>query len=309
MTSSRFGLVGILLILGTGWGLTQPLSKIAVSEGYRHFGLIVWQLVIAAVLLGAITLVRGRGLPTTPQALRVYTIIALIGTVLPNAMSYEVARHLPAGWLSVIISTVPMVAFPIALWLGIDRFDWARFAGLLAGMLGVIVLALPVQAWITGTAAPDALPPNLWIWLLAGLIAPTLYAVEANYVAHWGTADLDPIQTLLGASIVGTAVAIPLALATGEWIDPRPPWGAPDFALILSSVIHAGVYSGYVWLVGRAGAVFASQVSYVVTGAGVVWAMLLLGERYGAGFWLAFALFILGLFLVRPRTDTDAPDL
>ena len=31
---------GVLLIMGAGWGLTQPLSKIAVSTGYRHFGLI-----------------------------------------------------------------------------------------------------------------------------------------------------------------------------------------------------------------------------------------------------------------------------
>lgn len=33
-----------LILMGAGWGATQPLSKIAVSEGYRHFGIIVWQL-------------------------------------------------------------------------------------------------------------------------------------------------------------------------------------------------------------------------------------------------------------------------
>lgn len=27
-----------LLLAGAGWGLTQPLAKIAVSEGYRQFG-------------------------------------------------------------------------------------------------------------------------------------------------------------------------------------------------------------------------------------------------------------------------------
>lgn len=307
MTTTRLGLVALLIVLGTGWGLTQPLSKIAVSEGYRHFGLIVWQLAIAAVLLGAITFLRGRRLPLTPHALRIYTILALIGTVLPNAMSYEVARFLPAGWLSVIISTVPLVAFPIALWLGTDQFDWGRMAGLVAGLMGVIVLALPVQAWLTGTAAPDALPPHLLIWLAAGLVAPTLYAMEANYVSSWGIGGLDPIQALFGASLVGVALALPLALATGTWIDPRPPWGAPDAALVASAVIHAAVYSGYVWMVGRAGAVFASQVSYVVTGAGVGWAMLLLGERYGAGFWVAFALLLMGLFLVRPREPMPAP--
>ncbi|MCP4818147.1 MAG: EamA/RhaT family transporter, partial [Shimia sp.] len=37
---------GILLAIGAGWGLTQPLTKIAVSEGYEPLGLIFWQLAI-----------------------------------------------------------------------------------------------------------------------------------------------------------------------------------------------------------------------------------------------------------------------
>jgi drug/metabolite transporter (DMT)-like permease len=44
------------------------------------------------------------------------------------------------------------------------------------------------------------------------------------------------------------------------------------------------VYAGYVWLVGRAGAVFAAQVAYLVTLFGVFWAMLILGETlFGLG--------------------------
>jgi hypothetical protein len=31
-------LLAVLVTLGAGWGITQPLAKIAVSEGYRHFG-------------------------------------------------------------------------------------------------------------------------------------------------------------------------------------------------------------------------------------------------------------------------------
>jgi len=53
--------------------------------------------------------------------------------------------------------------------------------------------------------------------------------------------------------------------------------------------------------VGRAGSVFASQVSYLVTGFGVLWAILFLGESYSAYVWSAMAVMMLGLFLVRPR--------
>jgi len=30
----------VLIFLGMGWSFTQPMSKLAVSEGYQHFGLI-----------------------------------------------------------------------------------------------------------------------------------------------------------------------------------------------------------------------------------------------------------------------------
>ena len=57
--------------------------------------------------------------------------------------------------------------------------------------------------------------------------------VEGNVIARWGTAGLDPFDVLFGASVMGMAIALPLALATGTFIDPRPPWGAPDVARLI----------------------------------------------------------------------------
>jgi drug/metabolite transporter (DMT)-like permease len=288
------GLIALLVVLGAGWGMTQPLAKIAVSEGYRHFGLVFWQLAIRAVALGLLNTLRGRGLPFTARHLRLYLLIALIGTVLPNSASYQAAVHLPSGVLSILLSLVPMFAFPIALGLGIDRFSARRLAGLGAGLLGVVLLV-----------APEASLPDraMVAWIPVALIAPFFYGLEGNVVAKWGTAGLDPIQTLFGASLVGMGLAAPLALATGQWIAPPAPadWGAPDTALVASSLIHASVYAGYVWLVGRAGSVFAAQVSYLVTAFGILWAKLLLGESYSPWIWAALGLIMAGLMLVQPR--------
>ena len=74
---------------------------------------------------------------------------------------------------------------------------------------------------------------------------------------------------------------------------------------MLSSVVHAAVYTAYVWLVGRAGAVFAAQVSYLVTPFGVLWAMLILGEGLSGTVWLAMAMMFAGLFLVQPRPSAE----
>ena len=138
------------------------------------------------------------------------------------------------------------------------------------------------------------------------LIAPLFYALEGNVVAKWGTVGLDPIQVLLGGSLVGLVIVLPVALVTGQAFLPPLKPGAPDLAILLSSVIHALAYAGYVGMVGRAGPVFTMQVSYLVTGFGVVWAMLLLGESYSGWIWAALGCMFAGLFLVQPRAVRQA---
>lgn len=293
MTTRQIAFYTVMLaLLGAGWGLTQPLTKIAVSTGYQHFGLIFWQLVIGVLVLGPVCLLRGARLPLSARHLRLYLIIAVIGTLLPNTASYQAAVHLPSGVLSLLLSMVPMFAFPIALTLGLDSFSPRRFAGLMLGLLGVSLIILPSAEFSMDL-------PVFWVGI--ALISGLCYAVEGNYVAKWGTEGLDALQVLFGASVVGTLLALPVALASGQFIDPRPPLDAAQWALVGSSVIHVLVYAGYVWLVGQAGPIFAVQVSYLVTAFGLIWAKLILAEAYAPALWLALLAMFAGMYLVQPR--------
>lgn len=282
----------LLALLGAGWGVTQPLSKIAVSTGYKHFGLIFWQQAIGFAFLCAICLPRGLRLPMSRKYLAFYLMIAVIGTVLPNSTSYQAVVHLPSGIMSLLLSMVPMFAFPVALAMGQDTFSWRRLGGLLAGLAGVLLLVAP------GANLSMNLPA---IWVLVGLVAGLCYAFEGNIVAKWGTHGLNALQVLWGASLVGALISLPLALGTGQFIDPRTSFGAPEWALVASSLIHVLVYAAYVWMVGRAGPVFAVQVSYLVTGFGLIWAKLILSEAYAPTIWIALAFMFFGMYLVQPR--------
>jgi len=283
---------GVLIMLGAGWGLTMPLTKIAVSTGYQHFGLIFWQMAIGTLVMTLLGVLTGRRLPFQRDAVRVYVAIALIGSVLPNTASYQAAVHLPAGILSILLSMIPIWAFPIALLLSLDRYEVRRLAGLIVGLAAVMLIALP------GADFSGNIPV---FWLLVALISGLFYAFEGNYVAKWGVAGLDPLQVLWGASLVGTLIALPLAIGSGQWISPLPPYGAADIAQTANATLHVFVYTGYVWLVGRAGPVFAVQVSYLVTLFGVFWARIILDEAYAASAWLALCLMLLGMYLVQPR--------
>lgn len=161
----------LLLVIGTGWGATQPLTKIAVSTGHPPLGLIFWQTVIGAMFMGVVLLARGRPLPLTRPALVAALVIALSGTIIPNSASYRAIAHIPAGVASILLSLIPMIAFPMALALGLERFSLRRFAGLGLGFAGVLLLILPEAS------LPD---PAMLIWIPVGLIASVCYAFEGN---------------------------------------------------------------------------------------------------------------------------------
>ena len=294
-----FWLFVFLALLGAGWGATQPLGKIAVSEGYRHYGIIFWQQLISVLFLGTICAVRGRLPAVTLPRVIVWLVIAAIGTLLPNLANYEAARHLPAGWISVILSLVPIFAFPIALGLGLERFQARRLAGLGLGLAAMMILLAP------DLTAPNGQGAFVLFWVVVSASAAAAYALEGNVVSRWGTAGMGPFQTLFGASVVGLIVSLPLSLSLDVFFWPDPEFGAPDQAILLTSLIHALVYSGYVWLVGRAGSVFAAQVSYPVTVFGVLWSIWMLGESYSGAFWIATALMLVGLALVQPRRSNS----
>ena len=293
---SRWFFVAVLIFLGVGWGSTQSLGKIATSTGHQPFGLIFWQLVIGAFVLGAVSLVRGRGMVFSRPAFVFYLVIAVIGTLIPNATFYASVVHLPAGIMSILISTVPLLAFPMALALGLDRFTAGRLAGLALGLVGVALIASP------GGASGGAVSIG---WLMVAMVGPLFYAMEANYVARGGTAGMDAVQAMFGVSVVGATLALPIALMTGQWVDPFP-MGPAEWALVASSTVHAVVYASYVWLASKAGSVFASQTAYLVTGSGVIWAMLLLGERFSPVVWAALVVMLAGVALVQPRRKPAA---
>ena len=289
---SRRALVAILLALGTGWGSSQATGKMATETGHGPFGIMFWQLAICTVVLGAISLARGRGLVLRPAALRFYVVVALLGTLVPNWTFYTSVVHLPAGVMSLIIALVPMLSLPLAVAAGIDRFSAARVAGLGLGLAGVALIASPGGA---------ALGPGALAWLPVALVGPLFYALEATWVAKVGTGEMDAVQAMFGASAMGLVLCLPLVWATGEGFVPAPPWDRAEIALLVMSVSHAALYATYVWLAATAGAVFAAQSSYVVTVTGVFWAMLLLDERFSPLVWAALAALLAGVALVQPR--------
>jgi drug/metabolite transporter (DMT)-like permease len=313
--ASRLLPFAVLIGLGAAWGLATPMTKVMVSAGYRDVGIVFWQAVIDLVVLLPV-LARFGGLPRHRAAWLLYLFVAFFGSILPGVASTTAARFLPSGVVSLCISLVPLFALPIALMLGTDRASPARLLGLVSGLGGVALILWP------GSIGALTEGQGLGMAAALAMIAPLSYAIEGNAVARLAQtrlgADvlapglLGAAQMVAGASLISALLAGPLALMRGVFLSPFDlpllPGGNPlaPLALVASALISLAAYVGYLWLIGRAGAVFAAQVSYLVTGFGIFWAMVLLGERFAPGFWGAMAVIFFGLILVQPRNAAAA---
>ncbi len=292
----RFRLFLILLILGAMWGVTVPLTKIAVSTGHQSLGLVFWQFLISTVALYGVTRLRGSKLRLDRHRLPFFLIICITGTLVPNTTSYIAAFHLPGGVMALIIALVPMFSLLIALLVGLENFKPVRMLGILLGAVAIALLVLPESS------LPDA---SKTLFILLALVAPFCYGLEGNYLSVKQPQDTGPVATLFGASLLGTFISLPLSLATDTFVNPFPSGiGHPELALGLSSLFHVSAYVGYIWMVKRTGAVFTAQVAYIVTPAGILLSIIMLGEEPSFYIWAAMGLLLIGLFMVQPRSQT-----
>jgi len=289
-----------LLAIGAAWGVTTPLVKTATLAGHGALGISLWQVALNLVVLGVFLGFRGqiRRLPMDAASVRLYLVFGLLGIALPQWASFTGTTHLPAGVMSIVISLVPVFSLPLALALGTERFSARRLAGVALGALAIILLIAP------GASLPEA---GLWGWVLVGALAPLFYAFEGAYVAGSTARGASALQVLWAGSVVAFVAVLPLSALFGGFISPLEGIGLGEAAILAAGLLSMAAFAGYIALLRHAGAVFGAQVAYTVTGSGVIWAMVILGERYSPGVWAALAALFVGIFLVQPRKAVPEP--
>ena len=292
----------MLLAAGVAWGLTFSLAKIAVDGGAHPLGITLWQALLGASLLLTVTLLRRRPLRLGRSFLNLYLLCALLGTAVPGVLFFYAAAHVPAGVLSITVTLVPILTVVLSALFGVERLAPGRVLGVLFGMLAVILLVAPEEALPHPAAAP---------WVLAACAASACYAAENLVIALRMPAGANAFSVASGMFIVASLVLAPVVAWTGSFVPLAWPWDGPwspvEWSIVGMSAISATAYSLFIYLVNRAGPVFASQTAYVVTLSGVFWGMAIFGEAHSLWIWLSLVLMMAGLTLVRPREAVAQP--
>ena len=280
-----------LLTVGLCWGATQLFSKLVVNDGHHPIGISFTGTVLGGVILAAILMARRQRLPLSRGHLIFYGICGFTGTAFPHVLGYTAMQELPVGVASIVIAIVPITTYLGALVMRLEPVVPKRMLGLMCGIAAVGMLVLPEAS----------LPrPEQAIWIALPVLTSLCYTVENIYIGVAQPRDLDPMQTICGLFWAAAILQLPVSVGTGEAM-PLGTFDVAEVSLIAMTFMHIVAYSGFVWLIGRAGPVFAAQVGYIVTLAGVLLGIIVLGEENSTWVWLSMGVMMVGLALVQPR--------
>ena len=281
-----------LLIVGAGviWGATFSLALIATSKGAHPLALSAWQVVLTAAFFLVVCLVSGVTL-FNRRNLRYYLVLALVGITLPNLFYYYAAPHLSAGILAITVSAVPLFTYAIMLLLSFESMVARRLAGIVLGMISILLLVIPDL----GLDSDDAS-----FWVLLVVLCALFYAIENVYISRGIPGHVDIREFLLGSNLIAIMIQFPLAIYLG--VDESWTWLATDEGLaVVGIAVGSGfAYSMFFYSIKSAGPVFASQCAYVVTISGVIWGIIVFSEQHTVWVWASVIVMLLGLVLVTP---------
>lgn len=288
-----------LLILGAGaiWGGVFSLTLIATAGGAHPLGLSAWQVALTAIFFLAACLL-GRVTAFKLTNLRHYLVLALIGITVPNLLYYYAAPFLSAGILAITVSTVPLFTYAIMLVLRFESVVSRRLAGIVLGMIAILLLVVPDQ----GLSSDDAS-----FWILLVLLCALLYAVENVYIGRGVPPRIDIRELLFASNLVACLVQFPLAIYLG--VDQTPAWLVTKAGLAIGGIAFGSAiaYAMFFYTIKVSGPVFASQCAYVVTISGVIWGIIVFSEQHTLWIWTSVIVMLLGLLLVSPD-DGDQTD-
>ncbi len=282
----------LLLVMGMVWGGSFSLAKLATEGGAHPLGLSLWQGLLGGALLFAFCLARRKLPQINRRHAGFYLVCGLLGTVLPSTLFFYAAPHVPAGILAITVAVVPILTYAISLPLKADVMTRGRAAGILLGMVSIVLLVAP------GSSLPsrDMVP-----WVLIALLAAAFYAAENMYIALRRPPGSDALAIVAGMLFMAALMLAPVVAATGSFVPLAPPWGVVEWSIVGMVLANALAYTLFIQVVTSAGPVFASQTAYIVTIAGVFWGMVIFGEQHSLWIWAALAVMLAGLTLVTPR--------
>jgi drug/metabolite transporter (DMT)-like permease len=289
----------LLVICGMMWGLLPALSRFAGIEQKGIAGAVslsLWVNIMGAVATLGYAAARGKlRLPNFREAVFLFNW-AILFSLMNQVLIYWVSQHLSVSVVSTITVLEGFVVFAAASALRMEVLSWPRLGGILLGAIGVI--------WLMASeiAEHEVLP---FFWMAVALVIPLTYAAESLLIAR----RPESLCSVLSVGFV-MLTSVPMLLAANcvhigpeAFALPDPDLLAAAFPIVLANL---AANLCYLALISAGGAVFAAQSSNFITLFGVMWGIVLVGEKVTGNLVLSLVLILAGLAFVGVNAKAEA---
>jgi len=282
-----------LVLLAAIWGASFLFMRIAAPE-LGPIALIALRVGISALVL-APALRSAPALAQFRERWRPLFVVGVANSALPFCLLAYSTLYLNAGLDSVLNAITPLWAALIAATVYRHPTGRAQVAGLLLGLVGVIVLV-----WPTFDAGVGKIP----LAIGAALLATLLYGFAVNYSKR-RLAGVRPPVVAFGSQFFAAVVLMPLAALTWPPHAITPSTWACVAAL---GVLCTGfAYVLFFRLVEHVGASYAASVTFLIPLFGVLWGGAFLGEPVTPAMLGGGAIVLVGTALASGRLAPPRP--
>ncbi len=279
----------IMVLLCAIWGLQQVAIKLTLA-GISPILQVGLRSVIGAVLVFGWARLRGIALFPADGSLPAGLLAGLL-FALEFICIYAGLEYTNASRMVVFLYTSPCFTVLGLHWfVSGERIGLRHGSGVALAFCGIL-LAFAEGKWRPATA-------DFWIGDLLGVVAAILWAATTVVIRATGLARISAARVLLYQLAVSAAIVLPLSLLTNE-----PGISAPTPTVLLG-MLYQGVivafasYLAWFWLLTKFLASRLMVFSFLTPLFGVLFGVVLLGERMSAQFGLAALLVVAGIMLV-----------
>lgn len=290
----------LLILLGFIWGTGYSIARFAMTQGVPPLGYSFWQSIGPAIIIGLITLLRGGTSKINISDCCYYFICGLTGIAIPNTTMYFAASHLPASILAIIVNTVPIIAYPMALLAKLESFNWQRMIGIGLAFCGLMLIIFPYSS----------LPsPDMVSWAIFTLIVPVSFAFCSIYIARHRPKGSHSLTLTAGMLIFSSLLLTPPVLITHSLYMFQFPLTLPDWVILLEIVLSSVGYILFFQLIKIAGPVYYSLVDAIVVLTGVFWGYVIFNEQLNNWTAAAICFILVALLLVTRQQKSSSHQL
>ncbi len=272
-----------LVALSALWGTSFMLTRFAAPVLGPNM-LAALRMGFATLALACIMRALRQRWPT--EHWRELVLLAVLAVAGPHILFSWSALHMPAGYSALLYVTSVLFGAFASAWMKEEVLTGMKLFGCLLGFAGaaLVVQLGPVQPSLT-----------LVVAVLTATLGSALSGASTPLIKRAIT-RMEPLAITAGMHLISFLVLLPGALV--DWPTSRFTAGALGAVVVMGVATSGLAWWMYARLMRHVTPIAALSSTFMITGFGVLWAVVFLDEQVGVGHYTGGALILLASTMV-----------